>query len=43
MANGIGEVAVERDGECTVPFAPERIKQFKARSAIGKKRKSPKC
>ena len=42
-ANGIGELAVELVGDCTVPFAPDRIKQFKARSAIGKKRKSPKC
>jgi 3-methyladenine DNA glycosylase AlkD len=42
-ANGIGEVAVDLDGECTVPFAPERIKKFEARSPIGKKRKSPKC
>ena len=43
-ANGIGKVAVEQVGNCrTIPFAPERIKQFEARSAIGKKRKSPKC
>jgi len=42
-ANGIGEVAVDLDGECMVPFAPDRIKKFEARSPIGKKRKSPKC
>jgi hypothetical protein len=42
-ANGIGEVAVKLVGACTIPFAPERIKKFEARSPIGKKRKSPKC
>ena len=42
-ANGIGKVAVDLVGDCTVPFAPDRIKKFKERSAIGKKRKSPKC
>ena len=42
-ANGIGKVHVDLVGDCTIPFAPDRIKQFKARSAIGKKRKSPKC
>jgi len=42
-ANGIGEVAVNLVGACTIPFAPDRIKKFEARSAIGKKRKSPKC
>jgi len=43
-AKGIGKVAVEQVGNCcTIPFAPDRIKQFEARSAIGKKRKSPKC
>ena len=43
-ANGIGKIAVEQVGGCsTIPFAPERIKKFEARSAIGKKRKSPKC
>jgi len=41
--NGIGKVVVDLVGDCTVPFAPERIKKFKERSAIGKKRKSPKC
>jgi len=43
-ANGIGKIAVAQVGKCsTIPFAPDRIKQFEARSAIGKKRKSPKC
>ncbi len=42
-ANGIGKVAVDLVGDCTVPFAPDRIKKFKERTAIGKKRKSPKC
>ena len=42
-ANGIGEVAVDLVGACTIPFAPDRIRKFEARSAIGKKRKSPKC
>ena len=42
-ANGIGKVTVDLVGECTIAFAPERIKKFAARSAIGKKRKSPKC
>lgn len=43
-ANGIGKVAVEQAGKCSaMPFAPERIKQFEARSPIGRKRKSPKC
>ena len=41
-ANGIGQVAVELDVACEIPFAPDRIKQFEARSAIGKQRKSPK-
>lgn len=39
----IGEVTVDVVGDCSVPFAPERIKKFAARSPIGKKRKSPKC
>ncbi len=39
----IGEVEVEMVGDCTIPFAPDRIKKFAARSPIGKKRKSPKC
>jgi 3-methyladenine DNA glycosylase AlkD len=42
-ANGIGKVAVELVGACKIPFAPDHIKKFEARSAIGKKRKSPKC
>ncbi len=42
-ANGIGKVAVDLVGACKIPFAPEHIKKFEARSAIGKKRKSPKC
>jgi 3-methyladenine DNA glycosylase AlkD len=42
-ANGIGKVAVDLVGACKIPFAPEQIKKFEARSAIGKKRKSPKC
>ena len=42
-AKGIGKVAVELVGSCTIPFAPDHIKKFAARSTIGKKRKSPKC
>ena len=42
-ANGIGKVAVDLVGDCKIPFAPDHIKKFAARSAIGKKRKSPKC
>jgi 3-methyladenine DNA glycosylase AlkD len=42
-ANGIGKVAVDLVGSCKIPFAPDHIKKFEARSAIGKKRKSPKC
>jgi len=42
-ANGIGKVAVDLVGACRIPFAPDQIKKFEARSAIGKKRKSPKC
>ena len=42
-ANGIGKVAVDLVGACKTPFAPDQIKKFEARSAIGKKRKSPKC
>lgn len=42
-ANGIGKVAVELVGACKIPFAPDQIKKFAARSEIGKKRKSPKC
>jgi len=39
----MGNVEMDLPGDCQVPFAPERIKKFEARSAIGKKRKSPKC
>jgi 3-methyladenine DNA glycosylase AlkD len=42
-AKGIGKVAVDLVGDCKIPFAPDHIKKFEARSAIGKKRKSPKC
>ena len=42
-ANGIGKVTVDLVGACKIPFAPDHIKKFEARSAIGKKRKSPKC
>jgi 3-methyladenine DNA glycosylase AlkD len=42
-ANDIGRVTVELVGACQIPFAPDYIKKFKARSPIGKKRKSPKC
>ena len=42
-AHGIGKVAVDLVGACKIPFAPDHIRKFEARSAIGKKRKSPKC
>jgi len=42
-AVGLGKIAVDLVGECKIPFAPDYIKKFEARSAIGKKRKSPKC
>jgi 3-methyladenine DNA glycosylase AlkD len=42
-ANNLGKVAVDLVGACTIPFAPDQIKKFEARSVIGKKRKSPKC
>ena len=42
-AKGIGKVAVDLVGACKIPYAPDHIKKFEARSAIGKKRKSPKC
>jgi len=42
-ANSVGKVAVDLVGECKIPFAPDQIKKFEARSTIGKKRKSPKC
>ena len=37
------QVAVDLVGACKILFAPDHIKKFEARSAIGKKRKSPKC
>lgn len=42
-AHSIGKVAVNLVGACKIPFAPDQIKKFEARSAVGKKRKSPKC
>jgi 3-methyladenine DNA glycosylase AlkD len=42
-ANSNGKVVVDLVGDCKIPFAPDQIKKFAARSAIGKKRKSPKC
>lgn len=42
-AEGIGKIAVDLVGACKIPFAPEQINKFAARSTIGKKRKSPKC
>ena len=42
-ANGVGKVDVDLVGACKIPFAPDYIKKFETRSAIGKKRKSPKC
>ena len=42
-ANGLGKVTVDLVGACKIPFAPDHIKKFEARSTIGKKRKSPKC
>jgi hypothetical protein len=42
-AKKIGKVEVELVGACTIPFAPDYIKKFAARSPIGKKRKSAKC
>ena len=42
-AKGLGKVDVDLVGACMIPFAPDQIKKFEARSAIGKKRKSPKC
>ncbi len=43
IARKIGKIDIELVGDCSMPFAPERINQFKARSPIGKKRKSAKC
>jgi hypothetical protein len=42
-ANSIGKVTVDLVGACKIPFAPDYIKKFEARSEIGKKRKSAKC
>ena len=42
-AEGVGNIAVDLVGDCKIPFALDQIKKFEARSAIGKKRKSPKC
>jgi hypothetical protein len=42
-AKKIGQVDVDLAGDCKIPFAPDQIKKFEARSEIGKKRKSPKC
>lgn len=42
-AKDIGKVDVAVAGDCAVPFAPEKIEKFQARSPIGRKRKSPKC
>ena len=42
-ANANGKIAVDLVGACKIPFAPDQIKKFEARSPIGKKRKSPKC
>jgi len=42
-ANSIGKVKVDLVGACKIPFAPDYIRKFEERSAIGKKRKSPKC
>lgn len=42
-AKRIGQVKVDMVGDCKVPFAPEQIKKFAARSPIGKKRASAKC
>ncbi len=42
-ANKIGKIEVELIGSCKIPFAPEQIKKFQARSEIGKKRASAKC
>jgi 3-methyladenine DNA glycosylase AlkD len=42
-AKAIGKVEVDLVGSCKIPSALEQVKKFAARSAIGKKRKSPKC
>lgn len=43
VAKGLGKVEVDLVGECKIPFAPDYILKFAARSPIGKKRKSPRC
>jgi 3-methyladenine DNA glycosylase AlkD len=42
-ANGIGKITADTAGACKIPFAPDQIKAFEARSALGKKRKTAKC
>lgn len=42
-AKAIGKVSIDLTGDCQVPYAPDKIKKFQARSPIGKKRKSAKC
>jgi 3-methyladenine DNA glycosylase AlkD len=42
-ANRIGKVTLDLKGACSISFAPDQIRKFEARGAIGKKRKSPKC
>ncbi len=42
-AERIGKVQVSLVGSCKIPYAPEAIKKFAARSEVGKKRKSAKC
>ena len=42
-ANSIGKVSVDLVGACKISCAADQIRKFAARSAIGKKRKSPKC
>jgi hypothetical protein len=42
-AEKIGQVEMQLVGECKIPFAPESIKRFAARTPIGKKRQSAKC
>jgi 3-methyladenine DNA glycosylase AlkD len=43
-ATSIGKLTAAQPTKCgTIPYAPERIQQFAARSPIGKKRKSAKC
>ena len=43
-ANSVGKITAAQPAKCsTIPFAPESIRKFEARGAIGKKRKSAKC